>query len=39
LRFTLSTTTFERGEADGALYVDITGKRPMKLNRWTLKPS
>ena len=26
-RVTLSTITFERGEADGALYVDITGTR------------
>ena len=26
-RVTLSTITFERGEADGALYVDMTGTR------------
>ena len=26
-RVTLSTITFERGEADGALYVDISGTR------------
>lgn len=26
-RVSLSTITFERGEADGALYVDITGTR------------
>ena len=35
-RITLSTITFERGEADGALYVDITGTRPTTSQPFSL---
>ena len=35
-RVTLSTITFERGEADGALYVDITGTRPTTSQPFSL---
>lgn len=35
-RVTLSTITFERGEDDGALYVDITGTRTTSNQPFTL---
>jgi phage baseplate assembly protein W len=35
-RVTLSTITFELGEDDGALYVDITGTRPMSGQTFSL---